>query len=358
MRFTASLLAGVAVIASLAAAGCGGGSAKDGGADTSSDKGTDTGHDTPGTDTTGSEVATDVPTDTPTDTERDAGADGDAADTGPDVAPGSDGGDAPADMAPGNDATDGNNDGTDGNADAADATDAPQDVPPVVLTLFVDAVQNRLPLDTCNAVPATFADVPAGMHTLQLIASTLSKGSVMSNEMALDPYVIVHAPLPPGDPMENLRFFMLNGVGASRDITLPAIGTIGMFFIDSDAAFNSGQGDVSLTPDGTKSTVDAVTNVIHWTEGCATTPATLTVSDRSHRATLIASTLSSGTGAKDDFVLLKLPSERPMDDHRFVMLNGVGSSVDFAPSGSLTLRAWFLTASGGTGLATVQVTDL
>ena len=48
-----------------------------------------------------------------------------------------------------------------------------------------------------------------------------------------------------------------------------------------------------------------------------------------------------------------------MDPSRFVILNGVGASVDFTPYLGETLRAWFITPTpGASGRATVVVTDL
>ena len=91
---------------------------------------------------------------------------------------------------------------------------------PVMLT--VDAVNNSIVLDRCTGLmPATFGDVAAGAHTLALTASTLSKGSVSgTNENQLpsfDDYVIVHLPLAAGDDASR-RFFMLNGVGATDGV--------------------------------------------------------------------------------------------------------------------------------------------
>jgi hypothetical protein len=130
-------------------------------------------------------------------------------------------------------------------------------------------------------------------------------------------------------------------------------------FIDSDAGANAGEGTVTLTPGGYSTTVRAATNVLRWQEGCVSTPAELVVTDRRHRATLVDSTLSAGPGSRDDFVILRLPSEKPMDDHRYVILNGVGASHDFTPFESETVRAWFIGATGGgTGKATISVSDL
>ena len=99
--------------------------------------------------------------------------------------------------------------------------------------------------------------------------------------------------------------------------------------------------------------------MLAWNSGCGSTPATATVSDRRYRATLVDSTLSAGAGSKDDVVLLRLPSEKAMDPSRYVILNGVEASVDFAPYLGETLRAWFITsAPGATGRATVMVTAL
>ena len=130
-------------------------------------------------------------------------------------------------------------------------------------------------------------------------------------------------------------------------------------FIDSDATYNEGQATVTLDTTGPSATVNGMANVLPWNMGCSSTPALLAVSDRPHRVTLTESTLSAGSGSQDDFVLLRLPSERPMDPFRFVILNGVGASVDFTPYLSQTIRAWFITpTAGASGRATLVVTDL
>src|SRR5512141_2100566 len=71
------------------------------------------------------------------------------------------------------------------------------------------------------ATPARFASVAAGSYTIQLAASTLSKGGVYLDTAtgqtvpSVDSYVIVNVPLPAGDPQEGKRFFTLNGIGAT-----------------------------------------------------------------------------------------------------------------------------------------------
>ena len=233
--------------------------------------------------------------------------------------------------------------------------------PPVMFT--VDAVTNSLVLDRCTGpTPATLVDVAAGAHTIALTASNLSKGSVSdTNDKPLpsfDDYVIVRLPLAAGDEASR-RFFMLNGIGAAEEFTLSAPGAIQLMFIDSDVTYNSGQSTVTLDAMGPSATVDGLTNALAWKTGCASAPATIEVSERPHRAKLVDSTLSAGGGSKDDFVLLRLPSERPMDPSRFVILNGVGASVDFTPYLGDSLRAWFITSAlGATGQATIVVTDL
>ena len=249
--------------------------------------------------------------------------------------------------------------------DDATAADGLPDVSPTSdsgpAILSVIAGQNQLSLDTCNVAPAVLADIPAGTYTIQLAASTLSKGSVSGTPElpAVDSYVLVNLPLGANDPQQDRRFFMLNGVGATANVTLTTTGTIGLMFLDSDSGSNNGTATVTLTPGGYSTTVDAVTNVLRWQEGCQSTPATLVVTSGAHRATLATSTLSAGPGSHDDYVLLRLPSEKPTDDHRFVMLNGVGASYDFTPYNSQTVRAWFISAGSGTsGQATVEVSDL
>jgi len=200
----------------------------------------------------------------------------------------------------------------------------------------------------------TLVDVAAGTHTIALTASTLSKGSVSVNDTnvdSFDDYVIVNVPLPAAD-QSSRRFFMLNGVNAMKDFMLPALGTLRVMFIDGDAQFNSGQGTVRLDGTGATATVDATANVLPWNAGCLAINASVSVSDRPHRATLTESTLSTGSGSKDDLVLLRLPSERPMDPMRFVMLNGVGSSVDFC---SFAIR---IETGGMTAMWVLQQTGL
>jgi hypothetical protein len=247
--------------------------------------------------------------------------------------------------------------GSGGDGDPGAPTDAGP-VAPAMLT--VDAVQNAIVLDRCTGLtPATFGDVGAGQHAIALGASTLSKGSVSSPDgslRAFDDYVIVQLPLAAGEPASR-RFFMLNGIGAMADFTLSAAGPVRLMFIDSDTANNSGQATVTL--DGATATVDAIANVLAWNASCPSSPATLSVSERPYRATLVDSTLSTGGGSEDDFVLLRLPSERPMDPSRFVILNSVGASVEFTPYLAESVRAWFISsAPGATGRAIVEVKGL
>jgi hypothetical protein len=268
---------------------------------------------------------------------------GDAGSGGSDGAPGGAGG------APG------------GAGGAGGAGAAGGDRPPQPIMLTVDAVRNAIVLDSCTGLmPAALTDVPAGEHTIALTTSTLSKGSASdANDdpvPSFDDYVIVHAPA--AEPASR-RFFMLNGVGTAASFTLPAAGALQLMFIDSDTASNGGQGSLTIDAAGPSATVDAIANVLAWNSGCRSTPATATVGDRRYRATLVDSTLSAGAGSKDDLVLLRLPSEKAMDPSRYVILNGVGASVDFAPFLGETLRAWFITAApGATGGASVMVTAL
>ncbi len=175
---------------------------------------------------------------------------------------------------------------------------------------------------------------------------------------SVDNYVIVYVPLPAGDPNEKRRFFMLNGIGANASITLPSQATIQVMFIDSDTADNTGTGTVTLSPGGMTATVDAVANDLAYDTNCHSMPAMLAVTGGSYRATLIDSSFSSGGGAHDDFVLVRTPSEQPMNDDRYVILNGVGASHDFMPFNSQTVRIWYIGASAGTGVAHVSVAPM
>jgi hypothetical protein len=223
----------------------------------------------------------------------------------------------------------------------------------------VDAASNAVTLDGCGFSPAQIASVPAGTYTIALTASTLTKGGVSGPAAASsDPYVIVHVPLPAGNPDEKHRFFMLNGVGASESITLPSSMTIEAMFVDSDVAANAGTGTVTLTPGNMTMTVSATTNDLAYDANCHSMPAMQAVKGTMFRVTLLDSSFSSGGGAHDDFVLVRTPSEQPTDDHRYVILNGDGASQTFAPFNSSTVRFWYIGASAGTGIAHVQIAPL
>jgi hypothetical protein len=281
--------------------------------------------------------------------------DGAAEGPGPDAAPADQNEDA-SDSAHAFDAAT-----TEAATDVSSPEDGGTDTGPTISLISVVAVQNGLSIAGCGVAPGLFADIPAGSYTIELTASTLSKGSVSGTTPptpSVDNYLIVNLPLPAGDPHQDQRFFTLNGIGASADVTLPALGTIQVMFIDSDVGSNSGQATVTLNPGGYSTTVSAVDNVVRWAEGCLSTPAALALTGVPHRVTLLDSTLSAASGSHDDYVLLRIPSEVPMEDHRFVILNGVGASYDFTPFNSMTLRAWFIsTGGGGSGQATLGVVD-
>jgi hypothetical protein len=250
----------------------------------------------------------------------------------------------------------------DGGGDGASAPEAGADADvdaSFSATIDVVATQNAVKLDSCAVNPAVFSNVPAGTYTIKLTASNLTKGGVSGPTPpppSSDDYVIVYVPLPAGDPHESRRFFMLNGVDATASITLPATATIQMMFVDSDVADNAGTATVTLSPGGYSATVDAALNSIAYDSACHSTPASLYLPAGSYRATLVDSTLSSGTGLHDDFVLLRTPSEHPTDPFRYVILNGVGASQVISPFNSNTVRVWYIGASAGTGEAHVQVT--
>ena len=231
------------------------------------------------------------------------------------------------------------------------------------LSLNLSAPASTLALDACGSTPAVIPDVPAGSYELELTASNLSKGTVSDENdqefPSFDDYVIVNLPLPAGDPNEQQRFFMFHGVSDSARITLPASGSIKLYFIDSDAVNNSGQATVKLKPAGTQATVDATTNVIAWRTTCAgSTPAAISLSKAAQRVTLVSSTFSSATQAQDPFVLVRLNNEMQVNDHRFIILNGIGASYTFTPYANSTLRAWFISANGGgTGAAQLKIEE-
>ncbi|HVZ70882.1 MAG TPA: hypothetical protein VHJ20_00790 [Polyangia bacterium] len=244
--------------------------------------------------------------------------------------------------------------GTGGEAAAGGTTGAGGDTEYVVT---VDATRNAVTLDGCGVTPATVAGV-VGTSTLTLTASTLTKGGVSGPTPpppSIDSYVIVHAPFPAGDADEKHRFFMLNGIGAMASVSFATAPSFDLMFIDSDTADNAGTATVGVTPNGTTATVNGATNLIAWDTGCHSTPATQTVSGGVWRLTLVDSTFSSGAGEHDDFVLVRTPSETPDDDHRYVILNGVGATQDFSPFNSQTVRMWYIGASAGTGQAHVRI---
>lgn len=224
----------------------------------------------------------------------------------------------------------------------------------------VNGAQNVLALDACHVTPAELPNLAPGTYTITLDASTLSKGGVSNTNPpvpSIDNYVVVHLPLPAGDPGSDRRFFMLNGLGASSSFTLTQQGTVQVMFIDSDTQSNSGQATVTVNPGNFSIIVDAVANVLPWSEGCASAPpSTVNVGTGSQLATLAASTLSAAPGQADNYVIVRLPSEVPQDDNRYVILNGVNATQLFVPSDSSPLRAWFISASStGSGQATLNV---
>ena len=231
------------------------------------------------------------------------------------------------------------------------------------LSLNLSAPASTLALDACGSTPAVIPDVPAGSYELELTASNLSKGTVSDENdqefPSFDDYVIVNLPLPAGDPNEQQRFFMLHGVNNSVSITLPATGSIKLYFIDGDAVNNSGQATVKLKPAGTQATVDATTNVIAWRTTCTgSAPAAISLSKAAQRVTLVSSTFSSAAQAQDPFVLVRLNNEMQVNDHRFIILNGIGASYTFTPYANSTLRAWFISANGGgTGAAQLKIEE-
>jgi hypothetical protein len=226
------------------------------------------------------------------------------------------------------------------------------------VTFTVLAAQHRIVLDNCAVTPALMADVAPGAHSIALTASTMSKGD-LDGVRTQDPYVIVNLPLPAGDPQQHMRYFMLNGVGASETFTLPAPGSVRVMFVDSDLGFNSGSGTVMLGPEGITGTVDAMANVLRWNEACAATPSSAVLSPRAHRVTLTAAALVGADGSEENYVLVRLPMEQLATDFRYVILNGVGDSADFVPYESDTIMAWSITQSlGASGSATLTVTDL
>jgi hypothetical protein len=126
-------------------------------------------------------------------------------------------------------------------------------------------------------------------------------------------------------------------------------------FVDSDWQANVGEATVSLAPGGLQTTVSAVENVLRWRDGCNSSPAMIEVSARPHDVKLVNSTLEWG-GLPGDYVLLRMPSEVPQDDYRYVILNGVDASHTFSPTTADSIRAWFISPSGSsTGQATLAL---
>lgn len=222
-------------------------------------------------------------------------------------------------------------------------------------TLTVLGDLNQISLEACGAI-ASSTVLAAGVYTARLDLSSLSKGSVdnAAKDPSVDNYVVVH--LPEGTFANGYqRFFMLNGLGAQRAFNLDQAGAIQLFFIDSDSAANHGSATISLQPGDLALTVDATANVIAWRDACHAEPARLWVEPGQHELRLAASTMTAD-GVESDYVLLRLPSEVPDDDHRYVILNGVGSTHHFAATEAGWIRGWSIAAAGvGAGQATVVV---
>jgi len=208
---------------------------------------------------------------------------------------------------------------------------------------------NLIAVEACGAVPATAPDVPAGTYTIRLDASTLSKGEVDTQPKlpAIDNYVVVHLPISATADNDH-RYFMLNGLGSEHTFTIDQPGTVEAFFIDSDSDANHGTATLSLNPGGLQITVDAAANVLGWRLLCKAEPARLWVEAGQREISLVGSTLSSAPGRKDDYVVIRLPSELPEDDYRYVMINGVGSSFSYNAANSDWARAWFISPSAAT----------
>lgn len=224
-------------------------------------------------------------------------------------------------------------------------------------TTIVSATGNLIDTTACGAIPATVEGVPAGSHTVQLGVSTLSKGTVDTEPHlpAVDNYVVVHLPFGDSSNDEH-RYLMLNGVGATYSFELDQPGTIEAWFIDADPSGNNGTAAVLVEPGGFQITVDAAVNVLAWRTVCKAEAATLWAPAGEHELTLESSTLSSAPGRKDDYVILRFPSEIPEDDHRYVMLNGVGATFRASIGNGDWIRAWFISSSTGTsGEATVRI---
>jgi hypothetical protein len=245
--------------------------------------------------------------------------------------------------------------GVSGDMSASDmSAAAPPDMSPMVIV--VNAATNVLQLDACAVTPATVADVPAGTYAITLASSTLSKGNVVSGSASIDNYVIVQLPLGDGDPQADHRFLMLNGIGANAAFTLGATGTVQVMFVDSDGDANSGDGGITVAPGGYQTTVNAAANVLRWRQGCNATAAQVYVPPGSHQITLTASTLKTASGDSANYVVVRLPSELAQDDHRYIILNGVGASYVFTANDSTPLHAWYIAATAGsTGQATLTI---
>jgi hypothetical protein len=224
--------------------------------------------------------------------------------------------------------------------------------------IVVNAATNVLQLDACSVTPASVANLPAGTYVVTLATSTLSKGTVATTppQPASDNYVIVQLPLPDGDPQHDRRFFMLNGIGADAGFNLPVTGTVQVMFIDSDNTGNSGDGGVTFAPGSYQTTVDAVDNVLRWRQGCNATASQIYVPPGPHTIKLVSSTLKIASGDPANYVVVRLPSEKPVDDHRYIILNGVGASYVFNANDPTPLHAWYIAATtGSTGQATLSI---
>ncbi len=207
------------------------------------------------------------------------------------------------------------------------------------------SAENVLAWRACRgANPAESTPLAPGSYRVTLSASNLG-----------DDRLLVNLPAPAGAPEEPLRYFVMNGLGSTRKLTLVAGGRLRAWFLAADRADSRGSATLTISPPVEKLTVDAAQNALAWRE-CKTTPAELAVPAGPRRLTLAATSFSSAPGLRDPHLLLELPSGGERGS-TIISLNGLGAFRVLSLPAAGRARAWLVaeSASQASGEATLVV---
>jgi hypothetical protein len=167
------------------------------------------------------------------------------------------------------------------------------------------------------------------------------------------------------------------GSGNNAPTSSPGTSTCTPGEVQSCACPDGGEGNQSCDQDGswglcescgTGGGVDAdftldvssQSNALHWNGSCAAKPATMELDPGSYTMTLVSSSLSKGSAAVDNYVLVHIPfaSDHEQYNYRYTSLNGVNDSFQFDLEQSRKIRMWFIDSdlAGNAGEAQVEVT--